>query len=163
MKIFKDNCDKEWSVDIDTLAVERVRANAGIDIMSVFATDLLSTLAEDIIKAASVMYWVLKPDLDEAQIDDVKWAKRIKGRYAHLHEVLQDEIVDFFTSLGGKRAKLMTLGKRAMDLVEKRTMEKAEQWLSEERVMERLEEEIQKIFGPPSTTQPESSDSTPAT
>jgi hypothetical protein len=160
MRVFKDNLGREWAVDIDTSVVMRLRSQLKVDLMEVFETDLLSRLMNDIVLAAEVLYWIVKPEADRIGVDEIAWAKAIKGQYADVHRTLAEEIADFFGSQGLK-GTVVKGGLRTLEMAERMTQTKAEEWFAERNVQEEIERQLQKIFGDLSGNRPGSSELRP--
>jgi hypothetical protein len=167
MKKFKDNLGREWNVEIDTFVVARLRTAIGVDILSVFTTDLLTRLCDDIVLAAQTLYTIIKPQLDKEGVGEEDFARLIRGQYRAVHTVLVEEIADFFASQGAKGA-IVNGALKTMRMAEALTETKADQMFQGGEIQRMLRETIErefdqvlKSFGGESGSAAESSASTP--
>lgn len=85
MGTFKDTTGREWTITLTVGALKRIRSVAGLDLMPLFGgqdkqeSEAVRTLLLDPMRMADVVYAALKPQLDEAQINDEAFGELLAG------------------------------------------------------------------------------------
>lgn len=85
MGTFKDTSGREWTITLTVGALKRIRSVAGLDLMPLFGgqdkqeSEAVRTLLLDPMRMADVVYAAIKPQLDEAQIDDEAFGELLAG------------------------------------------------------------------------------------
>jgi hypothetical protein len=85
MGTFKDTSGREWTITLTVGALKRIRSIAGLDLMPLFGgqdrqeSEAVRTLLLDPLRMADVVYAALKPQLDEAQINDEAFGELLAG------------------------------------------------------------------------------------
>jgi len=161
MRILADANGKEWSVDLNTFVLQRLRNELKIDLMTIFETDLLKRLMDDIVLAVEVLYWVVKPQADRDNIGPEAFAIAMKGRYAQVHTVLAEEVHDFFSSQDRAKAAILRMAMTSMRTMREKTADKADELVTDQVIERMVESEVQKIFGEFTTSMQGLSASTP--
>lgn len=114
MHKFPDNTGQEWPIEIDGLAVKRVRTLLGFDLMTIVENEgrTLLELLDDPIMLGDVVYCLLQPQLDKAGISDEQFGPRLKGDALDAAwEAVLLELIDFFPK--GRRRLLLTAALQA--------------------------------------------------
>ncbi len=127
MKTFKDNKDREWTVEVNVSTVKRVRDVAQIDLLGVLDGSLLETLTRDPITLCNCIYAVCKPQADKAGISDEEFGASMAGdAIDDATAALLDEIVSFSpnprdrAALGKVIATTRNAMEKARDVVQSR-------------------------------------------
>lgn len=85
MGTFKDTSGREWTITLTVGALKRIKSVAGLDLMPLFGghdkqeSEAVRTLLLDPMRMADVVYAALKPQLDEAQINDEAFGELLAG------------------------------------------------------------------------------------
>ena len=85
MGTFKDTTGREWTITLTIGALKRIRSVAGLDLMPLFGgqdkqeSEAVRTLLLDPMRMADVVYAAIKPQLDEAQINDEAFGELLAG------------------------------------------------------------------------------------
>ena len=85
MGTFKDTTGREWTITLTIGSLKRIRSIAGLDLMPLFGgqdkqeSEAVRTLLLDPMRMADVVYAALKPQLDEAQINDEAFGELLAG------------------------------------------------------------------------------------
>lgn len=79
MPTFKDNKGRSWSLDLTVAAAKRVRTLTGHDLFRVYTSAGFETLFSDPITLIDVIYAIVKPQADEAKVDDVAFGESLAG------------------------------------------------------------------------------------
>lgn len=85
MATFKDENGKEWSVRLSTLMVNRVREDAGVNLMDVLSPGddgelLLGKLVDDVFVLGSVLWVLVREQADSEGITPEQFADRLRGQ-----------------------------------------------------------------------------------
>ncbi|MBX3404507.1 MAG: hypothetical protein KF699_13940 [Phycisphaeraceae bacterium] len=166
MRSFKDNADRQWSVDINVTAIKRVRGLTGEDLMQVIEGTLIEKLIRDPVLLCDVVYAICKPEADARSISDEEFGKAMAGdAIESATTAVLEELVGFCPSprdranLGRVFQATRKVMDRARDLVEKK-LDSGEL----DRLADRLlaDGSQEATAGSSSISAPESSASTPA-
>ena len=96
MKTFKDNLDREWSIDFTTNTISRVRSLTGFDPMGLAGGDFLEKIG-DPVNLANVLYAICKPQVDERKLTDEDFGRGLRGNaIADAQNTLLEDLIDFF-------------------------------------------------------------------
>jgi hypothetical protein len=162
MKSFKDNLDRNWTLNLNVQALKRVRSLAKVDLLALDegSPPLAVRLATDVILLCDVLFALVKPDADEAGLTDEDFARGLGGDgLAMATGALGEELKDFFQRLGRKDLARVVATQEA--LVQK-IVAKNDSAVSEIDLDQLIEDSKGKEPGSSSTGLPASSGSTPA-
>lgn len=159
MRTFKDTAGRTWTVQLNVDAIKRVRSLLTVDLLEVADGSLIERLAGDPILLCDVVFAIVKPDADAAQVSDTDFGRAMGGDcLEHATTALLEELADFFPS--SKRqvlrlalAKLRDVDAKIVALAEKKLASP----LLDERINQLLEDS-----GAPSTNSLESLAARPA-
>lgn len=156
MKTFKDNCGREWSVEINVSAIKRVRSMLAVDLLNVLEGTLIQDLVTNPILLVDVLYVVCKPQADAKGVTDEQFGEGMAGdAIESATKALLDELVSFSPSpkdranLGRVLQATQTAMDRARDLVSNR--------LNSGELDRVADEAIRQTLGGSSGSAPESS------
>jgi hypothetical protein len=116
MRTFKDNANREWTIDLTIGAMNRVRDDLGIDLLAPHDKPgdksderarnvkfkgrqalLISVLNLDASLLFDVIYVILKPQLEKAQVSQAEFVESMGGDAAYnAYKSFHDEWSDFF-------------------------------------------------------------------
>jgi len=156
VKVFKDNEAREWTVTITVATVKRVKALAGVDLMTVLDTDLLQRLSSDAVLLVDTVYAICKPQIDQRKLTDEDFAEAMAGMaLADAADAFLEEMVEFFPP---PRRELLAKALGKMKTVEKMAIEAGVEKIDNMDI----EKEVQDAMsGRPSGASPDSSASIP--
>ena len=126
MRTFKDTAGRSWTLQINVDAIKRVRGLLNVDLLEITDGSLIERLAGDPVLLCDVVFAILKPDADVAQVTDTDFGRAMGGDcLEQATTVLLEELADFFPSskrqvLRLARAKLREVDARVMALAEKK-------------------------------------------
>jgi hypothetical protein len=158
MKTFTDSAGRTWTLALTIDAVKRVKSLLDVNLLELEAGDppLLTRLGTDVILLCDVIFALVKPQADAAGVSDQEFAAALGGDVVLAAQTaFYEELVDFFRKLGrGDLAKAVDAQRRMIDLAVARI----------ETRIDRLDLEaaVESTLGEPSTSSPQSSESTPA-
>ncbi|MBK9128179.1 MAG: hypothetical protein IPM13_10305 [Phycisphaerales bacterium] len=119
MKTFTDNAGRTWTLAINVGAVKRVRDLLGVDLLSVFESDLIERLYRDPVLLCDVIYTVCRPEADALGISDEDFGRAMAGdAIDHATQALLAEVVSFFPS-PRDRANLQALLTKAQAVMDR--------------------------------------------
>lgn len=156
MRTFKDNQDREWTVEITVAAIKRVRGLAGVDLMEVLegSNGLIEKLVRDPVLLCDVIYAACKPQADERQITDEAFGASMAGdAIEHATAALLEELVDFCPSprdranLGRVLKATRDVMDKARDVVERRIDELIDGGALERAVLEAVPPTVEAAAG----------------
>lgn len=166
MRTFKDNQDREWTVEITVAAIKRVRGLAGVDLMEVLegSNGLIERLVRDPVLLCDVIYATCKPQADERQVSDEAFGASMAGdAIEHATAALLEELVDFCPSprdranLGRVLKATREVMDKARDVVERRIDELIDGGALERAVLEAVPPTVEAAAGGSSGSAPASS------
>ena len=166
MRTFKDNQDREWTVEITVAAIKRVRGLAGVDLMEVLegSNGLIEKLVRDPVLLCDVIYAACKPKADERQVSDEAFGASMAGdAIEHATAALLEELVDFCPSprdranLGRVLKATRDVMDKARDVVERRIDELIDGGALERAVLEAVPPTVEAAAGGSSGSAPASS------
>ena len=105
MHKFNDNRGREWLVKLTFGAVKRVKELLSVDLLDPVAGNdpLLTKIGTDIAFLCDLIFVLVKPQADEANISDVEFGESLGGdAIAKAASALYEELIDFFRELGRK-------------------------------------------------------------
>jgi len=160
MKTFVDTAGRSWTLSLTLDAAKRVKGllGGGVNLLALEAGDppLLTRLGTDVILLCDVIYAVLKPQADAADVTDEQFGAALGGEtILAAQTAFYEELVDFFRGLGrADLARAVEAQRKMIDLAVSRI---------ESRIdgMD-LEGTIDSTLGESSTSSPPSPDATPA-
>ena len=158
MKTFTDTAGRTWTLALTIDAVKRVKSLLDVNLLELEVGDppLLTRLGTDVILLCDVIFALVKPQADAAGVSDQEFAAALGGDVVLAAQTaFYEELVDFFRKLGrGDLAKAVDAQRRMIDLTVARI----------ETRIDRLDLEaaVESTLGEPSTSSPQSSESTPA-
>ena len=123
MPTFSDNKGRPWIVDINVLAVKRVRRMLdGLDLTDVNSGSptLLTRLAIDYVLVCDVLYVLCKPQADALNppLTDEQFGEAMGGEaLGKGHAALMGALVDFFQSLNPPRMEIVRILQGMMRLI----------------------------------------------
>jgi len=145
MHAFKDNQNREWTVEINVAALKRVRGLTDVDLMQAIegSGGLIERLVRDPVLLCDVIYAVCKPQADERGVADEAFGEAMAGdAIEHATAALLEELVSFCPSprdranLGRVLKATRDVMDKARDLVEQRIDELVEGGALERAAME---------------------------
>jgi len=166
MRTFKDNQDREWTVEITVAAIKRVRGLAGVDLMEVLegSNGLIERLVRDPVLLCDVIYAACKPQADERQVSDEAFGASMAGdAIEHATAALLEELVDFCPSprdranLGRVLKATRDVMDKARDVVERRIDDLIDGGALERAVLEAVPPTVEAAAGGSSGSAPASS------
>jgi hypothetical protein len=166
MRTFKDNQDREWTVEITVAAIKRVRGLAGVDLMEVLegSNGLIERLVRDPVLLCDVIYAACKPQADERQVSDEAFGASMAGdAIERATAALLEELVDFCPSprdranLGRVLKATREVMDKARDVVERRIDELIDGGALERAVLEAVPPTVEAAAGGSSGSAPASS------
>lgn len=167
MKTFTDNAGRVWTVAITIAAVKRVRSLAGVDLLSSQSGEEgggpIQRLMADPVLLCDVLFAVIQPEAAARNVSDEDFGRSLAGDALEAATVaLLDGLVDFFPP--GQRAVLA----KAIDRIrqaQRQVLTAISGRLDEVRIEPLVEAAVARLdpstSGPPSTSSPASSGSTP--
>lgn len=148
MATFRDNLNRNWTVEITLSTVRRVKSLCDVDILAETGNGkLFERLASDPILLCDVLYAVCKPQLDKANVTDEDFGASLAGdSIAAATDALLQGIVDFFPS--ARRALLQKI------LDKSRELDSAMMRASEEKLDAAMADVMGRISGATSGSSP---------
>jgi hypothetical protein len=153
MRTFADKKGREWSIEITIGSIKRVRDLLGLNLAQPYdgSPPLQARLASDIIAFCDALYALVKPQADEAGIDDAKFAELIHGdAILKASDAFWEEWRDFFQSAGRTDAAKAISKQRQMTRLAVETAEKRVEQID-------AAQKVESIFSSLDTNTPESS------
>lgn len=150
MGTFKDTAGREWTITLTIGALKRIRSVAGLDLMPLFGgqdkqeSEAVRTLLLDPMRMADVVYAALKPQLDEAGIDDEAFGELLAGPVlAAAAEAFLDAATVFIGATQGQAAAgFLRVATEKRDEARKAAWSQAAMKLAEVDVGERVKREM---------------------
>lgn len=150
---FKDRNGREWTVALNVVAAKRVRELCGVNLADAPRTDLLVRLANDAILLADVLFALVKPQADAANITFDQFGESLDGEHmkAGLDAMLEG-FPDFFSQPEQRRLMRSIVEKQKQ--LEPRVMELLEQKLNSPEVDAAIEKQLADFSASPITSGP---------
>ena len=180
MKTFTDSAGRTWTVSLTIEAAKRVKSLLGVnlleldrpagDLPSVASAKegppLLTRLGTDVILLCDVIFALVKPQADAAEVTDEQFGAALGGdAILAAQTALYEELVDFFRQLGRTDlAKAVDAQRRMIDLAVQRVETRIDGLDLEAAVEQTLgvvSERSESNHGEPSGSLPEPSASIP--
>lgn len=159
MASFKDAAGREWHFEITYLAIKRVRALAGVDLLDVGKSGGLTRLLGDPILLCDTLYALCKPQCDAIAISDEEFGKALRGDVlGDAYRAVSEDLAGFFQS-PAEREAIRRLVQGAQTLRRKLT-DRIATVVTEERVDQVIEQTLARLTVG-SGSSPESSASIP--
>ena len=102
MSMFKDKDGREFLLSVNITTVKRVRTLLGVDLLNISEGDppLVMRLGTDPVLLVDVVYALIKPELDAANITDEQFGINLGGEgYPQAEKAFWDELEAFFRGL----------------------------------------------------------------
>jgi len=103
MKTFHDTTGREWTIELNVASVKRVRSLLGVDLLALHAGQppLITCLGSDVCLLCDVLFALVKPQADAAQVSDEQFGQGLGGAaLLDGQQALYAELADFFRALG---------------------------------------------------------------
>lgn len=161
MHIFKDTNGKTWTIEVNVLAIKKVRAHCNINLLDVLDVEqggdgLLDRLAEDPVLLAEILYAICVPDQEKTEEKENAFMAALAGDAVEQATMaLLEEIADFFPKAKGALLRKVLKVARAQETKAAASLEKI---LQSPDLEAGLEEAMASSLQP-STKSPESSES----
>jgi hypothetical protein len=155
VKTFKDKDDRDWQIELTIGAARRVKDLLGINLLELDKGDppLLTQLGTDEMLLVDVIYCLIKPQADAAEVTDEMFGCSLDGEAVWAAcNAFYAELIDFFR-LRGRTDKAEAV-KKQMTII-KLSVQKAETLIQSV--------DLEKTFGTESTRLQASLGLTPAT
>jgi len=124
---FNDTQGREWTIELHTTAIKRVRSLTGVDLLADDGAGVVAKLIRDPVLLCDVVYAAVKPQADERGVSDEDFGRAMHGDpIGSATEALVDELVSFCpnprdrAALGKAVAAMYDVMDKARDLVEGR-------------------------------------------
>ena len=163
MHIFKDTLGRVWNVEVNVLAIKKVRAHCDVNLLDVVDINqdsggLLARIADDPVLLAEILYAICVPDTEKSDEAEARFMAALSGDSVDQASMaLLEEIADFFPKAKGALLRKVLEVARAQERKAAETLEGLLQ-------SQELEDDLQKIMSgssPSPTSSRESSESTP--
>ena len=162
MKTFRDNANREWTVEVNVEALKRVKGLLDVDLLNAAGGKLLERLIADPVLLCDVVYCLVKPQADQAGVTDEDFGRAMAGDAIDAAtSALLEELVGFFPQA---RRRVLAKAVQKMDQLQDRIVAGAEELLDSPEIEQRIDAELEAIrstLGRPSTSSPASSESIP--
>ena len=162
MKAFRDNANREWTVEVNVEALKRVKSLLDVDLLNAAGGKLLERLIADPVLLCDVVYCLVKPQADQAGVPDEDFGRAMAGDAIDAAtSALLEELVGFFPQA---RRRVLAKAVQKMDQLQDRIVAGAEELLDSPEIEQRIDAELEAIrstLGRPSTSSPASSESIP--
>jgi len=120
MKTFTDTAGREWTITLTIDAAKRVRDLLGVNLLQLEAGEppLLTRLGTDVILLCDVIFALVKPQADAANVTDEEFGAALGGEaILAAQTAFYEELVLFSRSLGRRDlAKAVEAQQRMIDL-----------------------------------------------
>ena len=104
MAVFRDNDDREWSVEISVYDLEQLKTRLGID-MTESSTEPIQKLITDPYLMVNALYVLCEDQCKDRGMSDVDFGKMFKGDTLDgAFNALETAIVDFFRTPAQRKA-----------------------------------------------------------
>lgn len=157
MRTFKDNEGREWTIDVHTTSIKRVRDLTGVDLLEIQDLTIIDRLSNDPVLLVDVVYAACKPQADERAISDEQFGCAMAGDVIEAAtKALLEELVAFSPSprdrknLGRVIEATTKAKEKARDLIEAKI---------DSGVLDQIIDEALADAGDSSGSAPESSES----
>ena len=163
MHVFKDTEGRAYSIEVNVLAIRKVRAHCNINLLDVAdasqgAGGLLAQIAEDPVLLAEILYAICVPDQEKSNEREAQFMAALSGEAVEQATMaLLEGIADFFPKAKGALFRKVLEMARAQ---ERKAASAIEQMLQSGELEQGLQEAMSGS-APPSMKSPESSESTP--
>jgi hypothetical protein len=118
MKTFKDSEEREWTIEIDSAAIKRVRTLANINLLNIIDGSLHRQFEVDPTLLVDAVYCVCKPQADARGVTDEQFGRAMRGdAIERAATALMEDLADFFPS--GKRQMLKKVLSKVTALTDK--------------------------------------------
>jgi len=112
VKTFRDARDREWTVEVTVATVERVLAEADVDMLDTGDENVFLQMTTQPVRIVHVLYAVLKPQMEAKGLSCEEFADGMKGdAIARASEALTEEWLDFFPDPAERRALRTAMAK----------------------------------------------------
>ena len=125
MKTFTDTAGREWTIELHTTAIKRIRSLTGVDLLADDGAGVVAKLIRDPELLCDVVYAAVQPQADERGVSDEDFGRAMHGDpIGAATEALVDELVSFCpnprdrAALGKAVAAMYDVMDKARDLVE---------------------------------------------
>lgn len=129
MKIFKDDCGRDWTLFVDVSELKRIKARINVDLLEIVEGPLLERLSNDVIFLVDLLWVMVEPRAEEQGITDVQFAMGLKGNALdRAVDALLEALIEFFPE---KKSKLLKRALAKARLLETEIFEQAEKSLED--------------------------------
>ena len=112
---FKDRLDRNWDLTLTISDVRRVAAETDVDLKDAGNGQLINELAADPVKFADVLFAIVKPQAEKANVDEQTFGEGLAGdAIDNATTAFLDALVNFFPK--GQRDLLEIILKKSRDL-----------------------------------------------
>ena len=162
MKTFRDNANREWTVEVNVEALKRVKSLLDVDLLDAAGGKLLERLIADPVLLCDVVYGLVKPQADQAGVSDEDFGRAMAGDAIDAAtSALLEELVGFFPQA---RRRVLAKAVQKLESLQERVAAGAESLLDSPEIEQRIDAELEAIrstLGRPSINLPASSESIP--
>jgi len=124
VQAFADNTGQQWTLELTIGAAKRVRRLVDVDLLALHEGDppLLTRLELDLELLVNVIYAIVKPQADAAEVSDEQFGERLGGEaMLAAHGAFMEALADFFRGLG--RTYLVTAIEKQQALIDRAIQE----------------------------------------
>lgn len=79
MTAFTDAQGRSWQLELNVTTIKRVRALAGVDLLSIFTGSLLEQIYSDPVILCDILYAMVKPEADSRDVSDEDFGRALRG------------------------------------------------------------------------------------
>lgn len=106
MKVFKDNKNNKWEIEINMFTVKQVKDLLGVNIVDLNDEQVMSKIKDDMIFIIDVIYVLCKKQIDERKMDECSFAEGLLGdALENAVSAFIEAWTDFFPLATRKRLK----------------------------------------------------------
>ena len=120
MKVFADSTNKQWEISLTIGSAKRVKSLVGIDLLQPESGDppLLTRLGTDEMLLCDIIYCLVKPQADAAEVTDEHFGGLLGGEVILAAQTaLYEELIDFFQQRGRTdRSRAVAAQKQMIEL-----------------------------------------------
>ena len=132
---------RTWPITLTVGTLKRLRDTLSLDLLN--KPQSLEKVADDPEQMVDVLYVVLKPRLDEAEISDIEFGESLTGESIGQGWHLLLEALVSFSQCHPIKHRAMLKARERMAAVETRMMDKVDQYIDDPRVDEAIDREIE--------------------